>query len=435
MAKWTLSDGKALALPDGVKQGSRYLADIFSNSGQVPGSDDVVSWEDAYNMLSPKINDTINTETVHPLLSSSLELVIREPIEPMLIITGLFTRVNAAGLHTRVIAGAMGAVTAGDVQESGTYPEVFFQIGGGMQVAHIGKSGIAASFTDEALRYSTWDIMKMNLGLMGKALARHKEQKAVSFLRSLGTELFNNASPATSMFGITTGRGLQGEANGSITMDDVFKGLSFMTDEGFAPDTILVNPLFYYLFIQDPVLRNLAAANGGSMFGSWTGNSGPTDPWSNGAIGAQGPSLGNKLTAPGNAAGAAATGIAGREHGMTSAPILPAYMPWRLNIIVSPFVPFDPDTQLGDIIMCKSGELGFYLVDEEPTQIEWRDEEIEVMKIKIRERYGFAVAHEGQAIGVFKNVKLVRNYWDGTVKFQSLESLEELDMNADLDLG
>jgi hypothetical protein len=83
----------------------------------------------------------------------------------------------------------------------------------------------------------------------------------------------------------------------------------------------------------------------------------------------------------------------------------------------------------GDIFLLSSGNIGFHLVDEEPTTVEWRDENTEVVKVKIRERYGFAVAHEGQGVGVFKNVFAKQNYFDGRVPAQS-QSVSEIDPNT-----
>jgi hypothetical protein len=347
------------------------------------------------------------------------------------VITGLFTRIQAKGLQTQVLAGAIGAVTAGDIGEETTYPEVMFNMGGAMQTAYIGKSGLAASFTDEALRYSTWDLMAMNMRLMGKALARHKEQKAVSFLKSLGTELFNNASPASSLFGVCTGRGLDMSANGSLTSDDIFRGFAHMAEEGFTPDVLLMNPQFFYLFIQDPTMRAMMIAHGGGeWFRPYNGQPGPLDPWSNGGMGSRGPSLGNRVVPGGAASGETATGITGREHGMTSAPPSVPGFPWPLSIVVSPFVPFDASLRTGDIFLLSSGNVGYYLVDEEATATEWRDESVDVVKVKVKERYGFAVAHEGQGVGVFKNVRAVRNWFDGTVRAQTLDVDSEISPTA-----
>jgi len=423
--KFKLHDGNAIDLPTERAAAVNYLADLMVNQGN--NTEDAVDlvWEDVYQHIRPT-QDAVASSEIRPLLQSAMEVVIREPLDPIMSITPLFDTVMAKGLTTQVLAGAMGTVTAADIPEHGTYPEVMFQIGGGLQTAWIGKSGLAVSFTDEALRYSTWDIMALNLREMGRALTRHKEQKAIAFLRSLGTELFNNATPATSLFGVTTGRDLSMQPNATLTMDDLFKGMAHLTEEGFQPTVLLMNPLFFYMYIQDPVLRNMMIAHGGgAFFNRWSGNPGPLDPWSNGSMGAMGPSRGNRITPVGQTG---ATGVAGREHGMTAAPPIPSgYFPWPLSIVTSPFVPFDRATGLGDIYLISQGNVGMHLVDEERTQVEWRDESVEVVKAKLRERYGFAVTHEGQAVGVFKNVKLDRNYWDQTVSAVTHDVSGEVD--------
>ena len=272
------TDGTELQLPSNRKAAARYLADMIRNRGTLPDSEERVSWETFANTISPKNQDLVRSSEITPLLQESMEILIREPVEPNMVITPLFTRVQAQGLNTQILAGAMGAVYAGDVQEHGTYPEVNFQMGGAVSTAYIGKSGIAASFTDEALRYSTFDIMAKNLELMGNALVRHKEQKAVQFLKQLGTSLFDNLNPAQSIYGVTTGRGIGGQngdqlvANGSLSMDNLMRAMAHMSEEGFTPNVLLMHPLFYYSFIQDPVLRNMMLAHGGgSIFNPYTG--------------------------------------------------------------------------------------------------------------------------------------------------------------------
>ncbi len=423
-----LSDGQALVLPSNKKAAARYLADVIANQGSLPDSEERISWNSFVETISPKNKDLIRTSEITPLLQESMEILIREPVEPAMTITPLFTRVQSQGLNTQILAGAMGAVYAGDVQELGTYPEVNFQMGGAVSTAYIGKSGIAASFTDEALRYSTFDIMAKNLELMGKALLRHKEQKAVSFLKQLGTALFDNLQPASSIYGVCTGRGLDLsdntlQGNGSLTMDNLMRGMAHMSEEGFTPDTLLMHPLFYYTFIQDPVLRNMMLSHGGgSIFNPYSGDPGPLAPYSNGRMGPMGPSRGSRIvngrgigTSGQGASGDDPTGILSRSQLATSAPNLPSYFPFNFRIVVSPLCPYDPESETGDIFLLSSGNVGYHLVDEDPTTVEWRDENTETVKVKIRERYGFAVAHEGQGIGVFKNVKRAENLWDGTV--------------------
>ena len=424
--EFKLLNGQSLNLPSNEKAAARYLADMIANNGNLPDSEERIKWSSFVETISPKNKDLVRSSEITPLLQKSMEILIREPVEPNLIITSLFNRVQAEGLSTQVLAGAIGAVYAQDVQEHGTYPEVNFQIGGAVSTAYIGKSGIAASFTDEALKYSTYDIMAMNLRLMGQALARHKEQKAVAFLKSLGTSLFDNSSPAESLFGTTSGRSINMSQNGSLMMDDLMRGMAHMAEEGFPADTLLMHPLFYYTLVQDPVLRNMMLAHGGgAYYNMYSGNPGPLDPWNQGAIGARGPSNGRRIVPGGmsngnmsnnNPSGTAATELAARPGTASSAPNLPSYFPFAFKVLVSPLCPFDPETARGDIFLLSSGNVGFHLVDEDPTTVEWRDENVEVVKVKIRERYGFAVAHEGQGVGVFKNVYAKQNYWDGTVE-------------------
>lgn len=427
MATLKLNDGMELQLPSSRKAAARYLADMIRNRGELPDSEEKVSWEAFANTISPKNRDAISSSEITPFLQESMEILIREPVEPLMTITPLFTRVAAKGLNTQILAGAMGAVYAGDVQESGTYPEVSFQMGGAVSTAYIGKSGIAASFTDEALRYSTFDIMAKNLELMGAALVRHKEQKAVAFLKQLGTTLFDNLNPAQSIYGVCSGRGLSGGAlvaNGSLTMENLMRAMAHMSEEGFTPDTLLMHPLFYYTFVQDPVLRTMMLAHGGgSIFNPYSGDPGPLAPYSNGSMGSRGPSMGTRVVNPRGigtsgvgSSGESVTGNLERSQMMTSAPRLPSYFPFNFRIIVSPLCPYDPESETGDIFLLSSGNVGFHLVDEEATTVEWRDENTETVKVKIRERYGFAVAHEGQGVGVFKNVKRAENRWDGSIE-------------------
>jgi hypothetical protein len=444
-----MTDGTRLELPNNKKAAARYVADMISNRGALPDTEETVTWNEFVNVISPKNRDAISSSEISPLLQQSMEILIREPVEPRMVITPLFSRVQAKGLNTQILTGAMGAVYAADVQESGTYPEVNFQMGGAVSTAYIGKSGIAASFTDEALRYSTFDIMAKNLELMGNAMVRHKEQKAVAFLKQLGTALFDNLQPSSSLYGVCSGRGVKEDAvgtpkliaNGSMTMENLMRGMAHMAEEGFSPDTLLMHPLFYYTFLQDPVLKTMMLAHGGgSIFNMYTGDPGSQDPWSNGALGGRGPSRGIRTVNPrgigtsGVGTGGAATSVEGRSQNATSAPKIPSYFPFGFQIIVSPLCPYDPESETGDIFLLSSGNVGFHLVDEEATTVEWRDEGTETVKVKIRERYGFAVCHEGQGVGVFKNVKRVANEYDGAVNAEvaDLLDIEESDVKANL---
>lgn len=432
MSQLKFTDGRELSLPDEGEKGARYLADTWLNSGKTPDGEKL-PWSSIAETISPKNKDMVTTTEVRALLAKSTEMIIREPIEPILAVTSLFNRIQSQGLRTEILLGAIGAVSAGEVDELGTYPEVMFDLGGGIQVAHIGKSGIAAAFSDEALRYTTWDIMAINLRLMAAALARYTEFKAVNILQSMGQTLYDNATPTSSLFGVTTGRAMGGTANGTLTMDDLMQGYTYMVETGFTPDTLLLSPQMYFMFVRDPILRHLFLGGSGNVFfATWNGNPGTRANWSNGMLGGRGPSNGQALI-PGSAAtGETASAITEYSNQANSSPNVPSYFPFPLRVIVSPMIPYDPSTKLGDIYLLASGLIGFHLIDEEQTTVEWRNEDIEATKVKIRQRDAFAVGWDAMGIGVFRNIKNSQNFYHGHVQLQQTVSgsLEEIDSDT-----
>lgn len=411
--------GRELILRDG--QEAKHLAEIISADGFDDASGESYTWTE--------IVDTITLPDLGQLMEPTVEFLLREPLDPIMNILPLFTRASVKSLDSKVVHGAIGHnIVAQKYGELSTLPEQSIQMGGGFQVATIDKYGVQVSFSNEVLRYTTFPIMNYNLKCMTNALGKLKEEQAVSMFRSMGNPLFDNLNPTASHFGALTGRGIDLARNGSMTVDDLFKAMVYMIEEGFTPTALVMSPMAFLMYTQDPVFRNLfLLGQGGSYFNMFTGNAGPTDPWSNGSTGSQGPSLGNKIVPSGNASGATATGIAGREHGMTStAPFPQSYFPWSLKIIVSPFIAYDADTELGDIYLVSEGNVGLYLEEQSPTRTEWRNDELEKVTIRISERYTFAVSNDGQGVGVFKNVKFARNYWDGFVRVQHTAALAEI---------
>src|SRR5271169_1002651 len=94
---------------------------------------------------------------------------------------------------------------------------------------------------------------------------------------------------------------------------------------------------------------------------------------------------------------------------MNSAPQLPNYLGLPFRILVSPFVNFDPENRVTDIMMFNSRNLGALIVDEDPQVKSWEDGQYNIMNMSIEETYSFGILNEGQAIAVAKNVKIRPN--------------------------
>lgn len=382
---------------------------IWDNNGKRPHSKERIELQDALA--------TTNAPLLFPKVISN---IVKEAAEPLLVGTSLLTRINYSYGQT-ITFPAVGAIYAADIGEGQEYPETSLPMGGGTVTANIGKSGLAVRVTEETIRYSQFDIIGMHLRAAGRALARHKEQKIFNFIRAMGVSVFNNLLPASSLSGVCTGRDIDGNPNGSVTMDDIFDTFAHVITQGFMPDTLLMHPLTWTMFVKDAQLRAFAlASGGGTFFATWNGNPAGRAPWDNSSQGGLGVSGGQNVV-PGQVGGGYRGGFASAPHALTaselldhpqtldSAPVLPSYLGVPFRIIVSPFVAFDPSRKLTDIYMFDSSELGVLIVDEDITTQEFDDPSVDIKKIKLRERYGIGLLNEGQAIGKLANVHVVPN--------------------------
>ena len=382
---------------------------VWENNGRRPGSKEKIH-----------INDALSVTNAPILFPKVISNIVKEAAEPLLVGTSLLTRINYSYGQT-ITFPAVGALYAADIAEGQEYPERSLQWGGATVTATIGKVGLAVAIHEEVIRYSQFDVIGLHLRAAGKALARHKEVKIFNFIRAMGTSVFDNLNPSLSVAGVCTGRDIQGNPNGSCTMDDVFDTFAHIVTQGFMPDTLLMHPLCWAMFVKDAQLRSFALmSGGGTFFASWTGNPAGRAPWDTSGQGGLGVSSGQNII-PGQTSGGASGGTASSPSGLGAtsssgypqninpAPNLPSYLGIPFRIIVSPWVPFDAARKLTDVYMFDSSELGALIVDEEIQTEEWNDPRTDIKKIKLRERYAVALFHEGQGIGKLSNVHVVPN--------------------------
>lgn len=365
-----------------------------------------ISPQDPKNKV--ELKDVLSAQNAPLFMPKVISNIVKEAAEPYLVGTSLLQRINYSFGQT-ITFPAVGALVAADLAEGQEYPERSLVTGGATVTANIGKSGIAVKVTEEMIRYSQYDIIGMHLRAAGKALARHKEAKIFAYIRKMGVCVFDNVTPTASLKGVTTGRNVQGSGNGSFTMDDLFDMFAQIVNQGFIPDTLLMHPLTWAMFVKDPTLRAFALANGGgTFFAGWRGNPTGQAMWGNSNNGGLGMGTGQNVVPPGPS-GLAPTGADGYPFNNQAAPVLPNYFSVPFKIVVSPLVPFDPRRKLTDIYMFDSSELGVLIVDEEVTTEEFNDPARDIRKIKLRERYGIGILSEGQAIGIAKNIHVVPN--------------------------
>ena len=422
----------------------KLVYDIFTNNGIVGIEDQdknklglQFEFKDVFNMNNELEREGINefkdvffTEDLTRYIGTSVTRIVQEAIEPdLLVVPNLFQGVSYEGPGRSVEIGGVGAIHAAEVPEGQEYPEADFSYGDGYIIQlGIAKHGLKVRVTQEVLDDNLFDVFGMWLRMSGKALARHKEEYGIALLNDMGVIVFDNAAAADATeLGFTHGRGIDGNFNGSMTTNDIFDMWVYGYLRGFNYDTLLMNPLAWKVFLNDPKTREVFFANGviasnrqpsgfgASTFGSDFGKLGyQSDPYGNdyqnlGAGEIAGP---NPFTQKLNPLGA-------------SFNIAPRYLPSPLKVIVSPHVKYgtgkldadnsdngsyEEDVYVTDLIMADSQNAGLLMTKEGVSMDEWNDPERDIRAMKIKERWGMALLAQGKGVAVAKNMVIKDNH-------------------------
>lgn len=416
--------------------------DHKSAFGEDPGNHSLFldTWlNNGYNdVVQQKIDfkDLMSTPNSSIWMPKVVEDVIREPVEPMLIIPSLLDRVQYTAA-ARFSFPAIGALVAYDLAPAQAYPEQQLQVAPGTVTINVGKTGIAFSITEEMVRYSQYDVMTMHLKAGRRALDRHKEQKGWNFISGMGIGIFDNLVPSSSVYGTCTGRAMDGTGNGACRMEDLLKAYSYLMMNGYVPNTIIMHPMTWSIWMTDPLLQSITKNTGN---GSWfqPHNMAKSDrPWANASQGGTGIPGGYGQYIPGGGTSSETpTSVSGLDQNLTSTAVIPGYFPYPLRVLVSPFMPFNPQNETADIIICDSANLGALVVDQEVQTDQWEDMSADTLKIKLKERYAFHMYDDGLAIGVMRNVPIKANEiaFPLQATISSAGSLDDLDPSTAISL-
>lgn len=375
----------------------KKMVELWKANGRIPGIADRISYDELAKIdikHSKEVRDNLSS-TDHPMLIPRvISEVVKEAIEPNIVLTPLLQRVSYSH-GTHVSFPGMGAISAADIPEGGEYPERSLDFAGQV-VATIGKSGVAVKMTEEMIRYSMYDVMSMHLRAAGKALIRWKEKKVADMIiaNAGGTNtLFDNTSAS---YPSTTGRDSVGNYNGSLSLDDIFKAYAIMINRGFTVNTLIMNPFAWQLFADEALQRIFGFEHALPMWQNVQGSLGNAPQWSNGSAFGNGLLQNTTVTAPQNIA--------------TTYTNVPSFFPYPFRIIVTPFMPYYAGSNTVDIIMCDIAQLGVLIVDEDVTTDRWEDPARDIVKVKLRERYAVAHINDGKGMGLIKGVSLARGF-------------------------
>jgi len=403
------------------------------------------------------MKDAMDVPNAAFLIPRVLTQFVQEGVEPLLVGANLLQRIEyIPGMQT--VFPAIDVLNAREVGDGMGLPIFNINIGGGQTYGvSVKRHGLMLRIAERFVDQSSYPWLNWWVKLAGQALARHKEEYIFNWITSLGTLVFDNSTAARTtngaglttsgqaqpIKGVTTGRNIMGVFNGSMTMDDVYDLYATTLTQGFIPDTLLVHPMTYLMWVKDPVMREFAIqAGGGNFFQAFTGNAAAKAFEGQYNFFGLGQGLGQTgKFENGTQLGTGQTGTAqGLPQNQTSAPTLLNYLGLNFTILVSPFVRFDPLGRNTDIMLFDRRNLGALIVDEDPHVNSFNDPHYNLRNIGVEETYGFGILNEGQAITVAKNVAIrpnefvlparaVMNISEAGSTFQQLSTINQFGTN------
>lgn len=325
--------------------------------------------EDVSNV--PTISEFTALPSAQVLIPKVIIGAVRRAAEPVYLGTKLLKTVRTKNSGQVYVFPAIGPVRAHDVAEGQEVPaeSVDWATYEGALEVRIGKVGVRVQVTRELIEDSMWDIVAMLLEEAGRALARHKEQKVFRAFSTHGWTVFDNVIRAEHPEAGTTGRDKDGNYNDTLSVEDFLDLILAVIANEFTPTTIIMHPLTWSAFAKSEIAGRLT-------FGAQVYFGGPDMPKDLRGAFAIGPES-----------------IQGR-------------IPFGLEVMLSPFVPFDPQSKRFDMYCVDKNNVGILLVREDIRTQEFDNPARDIRDIKLTERYGIGILHKGRAIAVAKNIAL-----------------------------
>lgn len=320
-----------------------------------------------------KINDFLASPSAKVLIPQVLIKSARQAADPLYLASKFFKKINFKSGNA-VMFPEFGVMRAYDVAEGQEVPaeSIDWQLNSNSAIK-VGKSGLRIQYSKELFQDCEFDIVKMLTTEAGRAMARHKEQKAFTEYLAHGHTVFDNK--LTSMDPVkyadagTTGLDYEGNKNQTMSIDDYLDIILAVYNNGFTPTDMIMHPLAWISFAKNGFSGGLTA--------HYDRESKRETPSSSFQIG------------PGS--------IQGR-------------IPFGFTANLSVFAPIDKRAKTFDICVVDRNNVGVLIQKDELKTDQFEDPSRDILNVKMIERYGFGVQHEGRAICTAKNISMEKSF-------------------------
>lgn len=327
------------------------------------------------------ITNFLSTPQAKVLIPRVIIGTARKAADPIYLASKYFKKVRLKSGNS-IEFPTFGVMRAYDVVEGAEIPEQSIDWNTYTNsTINVGKVGVRVQYTDEIIKDTEFDIVGMLTAEAGRAMARHKEQKAFTEFIKHGHIVFdneyarvnaNNPDPALAKMAKdagTTGVDYDNNLNGTMSLEDYLDLCIALHNNGYTPSETVMHSLAFPAFVKNGLTGALTAASDQhakvkNPNGSWT-------------IG------------PGAMMGK---------------------LPFAMTVSLSPFAPFNKTTKTFDMIVVDKDNVGYQVVKEEIKTDNFRDPARDLNNVKLIERYGFGVKDQGFAVCVARNISMAKSY-------------------------
>lgn len=366
------------------------VKNLFENNGYFSNEDSQLS--NIKTSRKVNIDEVISSPQFNKIFPRVVNKIIMETVEPNLSLTPLMEKINFEGVSARIPAVSSYGGNL-DVPE-GEKPQSFNVALGGFKTVALGKSGIMVELTEETIRYSDYSLIQYIIRQAGTALKRWKENKIANMLTA---EL-----PADQTVHMGSGVDDSGTANASLTFEDILDAAMKIIAKGGMPDTIIMHPLAYPIFLKNPTLRTMFLATNGAK-----GDMYPTG------------TINTTRTTEGML-----EWVEQRKMSGISGINFPSFG-FPMRVIFSEFLPYSPsatirneadsadvvtDVPTTSVLVADSSQLGFLVTEYEPRVTDFQDPLRDIQQFKLMEKYAVAPKSDRAYIVSVDNVALTKGY-------------------------
>lgn len=328
---------------------------------------------DGENVPGFDFKDFLASPSAKVLIPKVIIAAARKASEPIYLASKFFKKIRLKNGNS-IIQPEFGHARAFDVAEGAEIPQIAIEWQTSKNgLLTVGKSGVRIQYSDELMNDVEFDVLGMLAAEASRALACLKEQKAFTEFSAHGHTVFDNDlyhyDPIKFANARTTGIDELGQENDTMGPDDYLDLIIALYNNGFSATNLIMHPLAWPAFYKTGVVGGLNAY---------------FDREAKREVPAGSPKIGPES-------------IQGR-------------LPFAFNLDLSNFAALDKRRKTFDITAVDSNNVGVMLIKDDVKTENFRNAARDINDIKMVERYGYGVQHEGNAICQAKNISMSKSY-------------------------